>query len=776
MKKAWLKDTSTVGRQLDPETAGVMVAEYDSEYKGLPYAGNTKYIDELRPHSRGWFNALAVFPGQSSESMHGNLGVRQNGMPLWTPKEMPEPIDAQSVNKTEELKSGGGFYLKLSDALPLDRHPPDSRDPMCLKVKYNMQELSDTLDTSIVITYFNEPLSTLLRTLHSVLNFTPPPLIREILLVDDASNNTELVPGSEIDAYLHYLPKVKLVRMEERSGIVPARMRGIRAAKAPVVVILDSHIEVNDGWLEPQLSRIQQSPKSFVFPQTLSIVATNFTHTKDTGIGCFVSFDWNVQEKSHVAGFWGSTDAMPSPMHGGGLLAFRKDTLMDLGGFDEGFSMWGAENVELSFRIWMCGAKLECAPCASVYHIFRSGGTGYQLPSGSVWKNRMRTARLWMGDYFPLTAAFNSYHLSHSEPDLPDMTKMEQLKEQLQCKDMEWFMKNVDPKHEFQDLNIALAGIGDIRSLHKPTICLDSLGETDVGQNIGYYQCHGQLGNQGFLLINETKQLRLMGIGKTSRSRLCLRPPGVLDKCTKLNLVGHMEFDSGAGTIRWTGTGKYKDHCLCIEQDESAGKLVLTWKRCVFGDERQQWVWQKYPSDSYLPKQMRGGYEEYKALEVWRERAVEFRSSKDPKFCLDSLQHRHVGSPVSVFWCHGALGTQGFTFIEEKRLLLAHARGSDGVSFLCVGPPRTLYLCSEASRAPGIFVTATGQVSWSQGNSSSSAERLCLTIVKSPTTPVSKRTVEFQPCREGDLAQIWQANTTVPAASQPEQSHRDITA
>lgn len=39
--------------------------------------------------------------------------------------------------------------------------------------------------------------------------------------------------------------------------------------------------------------------------------------------------------------------------------------------YDEGFSFWGAENIELSFRIWMCGARLECTPCAAVYHVFR---------------------------------------------------------------------------------------------------------------------------------------------------------------------------------------------------------------------------------------------------------------------------------------------------------------------------------------------------------------------------------------------------------------------
>jgi polypeptide N-acetylgalactosaminyltransferase len=68
------------------------------------------------------------------------------------------------------------------------------------------------------------------------------------------------------------------VRLPQRSGLVIARLKGIAEATAETFTVLDSHIEVQPGWLEPLMQRITESPSTVVMPMidTIDAVTVRF--------------------------------------------------------------------------------------------------------------------------------------------------------------------------------------------------------------------------------------------------------------------------------------------------------------------------------------------------------------------------------------------------------------------------------------------------------------------------------------------------------------------
>ena len=69
--------------------------------------------------------------------------------------------------------------VTLSDLTSLDREIPDTRPPVCASIIY---DLSIFPKVSIIIPFFNEAPTMLLRNIHSILNRTPNQLLEEIIL------------------------------------------------------------------------------------------------------------------------------------------------------------------------------------------------------------------------------------------------------------------------------------------------------------------------------------------------------------------------------------------------------------------------------------------------------------------------------------------------------------------------------------------------------------------------------------------------------------------
>ena len=111
--------------------------------------------------------------------------------------------------------------------------------------------------TSIVIVYHNEGNSTLLRGLVSIVRKSPRQYLKEIILVDDASEDREYL-HEPLDRFVKTLGvPVKIFRNKERLGLIRSRLVGAQAAVGDTLTFLDAHIEATDGWLPPLLSEIR---------------------------------------------------------------------------------------------------------------------------------------------------------------------------------------------------------------------------------------------------------------------------------------------------------------------------------------------------------------------------------------------------------------------------------------------------------------------------------------------------------------------------------------
>ena len=269
----------------------------------------------------------------NSFNSHKHEHLHKHKHKLSNNKRTIEDFDWRAYVKRSGLRPGedknhrNAYNQAASDALEWDRAVPDVRDGGCSRKTY-----SDNLpSTSVIICFHNEGRAALVRTVVSVLNRSPDHLIEEIILVDDYSNDP--TDGME----LIKLPKVKLIRNDQREGLIRSRVKGANMAKGAVLTFLDSHCECNVMWLEPLLQSIKSNRKIVVSPVIDVINHDDFNYLSSSsdlrgGFGWNLNFKWDyLPPKALKEHKKDGTSHIKSPAIAGGLFAIEKKWFEELG-------------------------------------------------------------------------------------------------------------------------------------------------------------------------------------------------------------------------------------------------------------------------------------------------------------------------------------------------------------------------------------------------------------------------------------------------------------
>lgn len=427
--------------------------------------------------------------------------IGQNGRPAYLP--------GYPKDQLKLLYSINRFNLAASDKISVDRKLPDPRKVACRKAAYN---ISDLPNTSVIIVFHNEAWSTLVRTVHSIINNSPVRLLAEILLVDDASDRTFL--GKTLEYYMNNLSSVrgveiKVIRSSSRIGLIKSRLLGVDKAVGQVLTFIDAHCEATVGWLEPLLKEVKLDKTVAACP-IIDIINEDtfaFTRSFELHLGAFnwgLNFRWYPISRRELVASNGYNKVegkvkltelihpFHTPVMAGGLFSIDRAYFNAIGKYDPHMDIWGGENIELSLRLWQCGGRVKIVPCSHVAHIFRKSSPYTFRPGKEVgdvlYTNLARVAEVWMDEWrqffynvnpivnitlnkVGLTAAFE------------DIEARKRLRKELNCKSFSWFLDNIWPEHFFPKAGRFFGKLrqdSSGRCIQRPTIRI-GMGQAAVG-------------------------------------------------------------------------------------------------------------------------------------------------------------------------------------------------------------------------------------------------------------------------------------------------------
>jgi GT2 family glycosyltransferase len=238
---------------------------------------------------------------------------------------------------------------------------------------------SPSPDVSIVVPALNEG-ANLRRTIDGLAASLPSE--SEIIVVNDGST----------DGCCEFLRDSDAVRLLEpvspgvRVGAAAARNRGAKIATGEILIFLDAHVDVSNGWAQPLITAARD-PRVGAAAPGISVMGRPECcgfglRFRDAGLGV----EWLPPPRA----------APEAPLLPGACLAIRREVFEAAGGFDAGLVRWGSEDAELSLRLWTAGFALRVVPEVTIAHLFREKHP-YAIDWTTVLHNTLRLAVIHFG-------------------------------------------------------------------------------------------------------------------------------------------------------------------------------------------------------------------------------------------------------------------------------------------------------------------------------------------------------------------------------------------
>ena len=266
------------------------------------------------------------------------------------------------------------------------------------------------LSVSVVVAYYEAP-EALELTLAALEGQTYPRELFEVVIIDDGSRTPLVAPtASPLE--------VRVVHQEDRGfGLARARNTGARAANSEILVFLDCDMMPEAGWLAEHArwhhaanDALTLGFRAHVEVDGIDAVAVRTRAGSLTDLFADRPSDrpaWIGYHMTRTRELTSDDDDLFRVVTGGNL-GISRSFFESVGGYDETFTQWGAEDTEFGYRAYTMGGLLVPARDALCWHQ-GAGAAPSEAESVSLKLQQAKISQLIAHHGFRKTASGRSF-------------------------------------------------------------------------------------------------------------------------------------------------------------------------------------------------------------------------------------------------------------------------------------------------------------------------------------------------------------------------------